>query len=85
MISCLVAVVMAFVCSLLIEAKSLQFLVSSSGIGTFSEQRRKSQSSICFSRYRVVKLANLFGKLVDSKEVKNFSEKFNEATRVFLA
>lgn len=85
MISCLVAVVMAFVRSLLIEAKFLQFLVSSSGIGTFSKQSKKSQSSICFSRFRVVRLANLFGKLVDSMEVKDFSEKFSEATRVFLA
>lgn len=76
---------MAFVRSLSIEAKFLQFSVSSSGIVTLSEQSRKSQSSIRFGRFGVVWLANLFGKLVDSTEVRDFSEYFNESKRAFLA
>lgn len=77
--------VLAFVRSLSIEAKCLQFSVSSSGLVTLSEWSRKSQSSIHFGRFGAVWLANLFGKLVDSKEAGDFLKKFNESTLAFLA
>lgn len=45
---------MAFFRSLVIEAKSFLFSVSSFGIVTLTEMSRRSQSSICFGRYGVV-------------------------------
>lgn len=80
-----VVVLMAIFQSLVIEAKNFHFSVSSYGLVTFTEWHRKSQCSICFGKYGVVWLANLFGKLVESKESRDLSENFNKLSRTFLA
>ncbi|KAB1222897.1 hypothetical protein CJ030_MR2G013613 [Morella rubra] len=75
---------MAFFRSLVIKAKTFQFSVSFSGLVTLTEHNRKSQNSIRVGRYGVVWLANMFSKLVEIKDSRDFSERFNEPPRAYL-
>lgn len=76
---------MSFVRSFRIKSKEFQVSINARGVVKFSEWSLKSMNSIQMGKFGVVWLGNMSDKPLMAGVGSDFSAKFNESRRGFLA